>query len=179
MQRILIIGNTGSGKTTLAQRLMAQLNIPHVELDALNWEADWQAVSSEEFLERVSTATQDGAWIVDGNYTSKLGDTLFLKADTIVWLDYPLRVNFWRLLKRSSSRVFLRTRIFNGNREHLLHWFIPGESLFLWLFKTHRQKRERYLAMMEREDLAHVRWVHIRSKRDYEAFLREIEAEQV
>lgn len=171
MKRILVIGSTGSGKTTLAGHIAKKLNIPHVELDGLFWEPNWTPATKEVFRERVQAATQCEAWVVDGNYMGKLGDLLFHQAETVVWLDYPLRVNFWRLVKRTSGRVFLRRKLWNGNRERLRNFIDPRDSLFMWLFKNYRRKRQRYLQMMERDDLAHGRWVHIRSKGDYDAFL--------
>lgn len=67
-KRILIVGTTGAGKSTLAQTLSETLGIPHVELDDLHWDANW--TSSLFFEERVSKVVEDQncCWIVDGNY---------------------------------------------------------------------------------------------------------------
>ena len=81
MKRILVIGSTGSGKTTLAEHIAKKLNIPHVELDGLFWEPNWTPATKEVFRERVQAATQCEAWVVDGNYMGKLGDLLFHQAE--------------------------------------------------------------------------------------------------
>jgi adenylate kinase family enzyme len=50
MQRIVVVGTTGSGKTTMAGQLAGRLGYPHVEQDALNWGPDWTMRPNEEFL---------------------------------------------------------------------------------------------------------------------------------
>ncbi|NER84298.1 MAG: AAA family ATPase [Leptolyngbya sp. SIO1D8] len=58
-QRILIIGNSCSGKSTLGAHLAASLNVPFVELDALNWEPNWVGLNDtnlDELMRRMQTA---------------------------------------------------------------------------------------------------------------------------
>jgi adenylate kinase family enzyme len=69
-RRIVVVGSTGAGKTTLAEALSARLNIPHVELDSFYWEAGWAPASTLDFRARVAEALADDAWVVDGNYQS-------------------------------------------------------------------------------------------------------------
>ncbi len=47
MQRIYVVGTTGSGKTTLARQLARRLGISHLELDALHWDANWTPTPRE------------------------------------------------------------------------------------------------------------------------------------
>jgi dephospho-CoA kinase len=57
--RIAAVGTSGAGKTTMAKALAADLALPRVELDALNWEADWRDLSQtnpDEFARRVTAA---------------------------------------------------------------------------------------------------------------------------
>src|SRR5205809_1832315 len=88
-RRVVVVGTTGSGKTTLAGRLAQRLGVPHVELDALHWEANWVEAGDEVFRERAARALTGSAWVVDGNY-SKVRDIVWGRADMVVWLDYPL-----------------------------------------------------------------------------------------
>jgi adenylate kinase family enzyme len=90
-RRVAVVGTSGSGKTTLARRLAQRLGVPHVELDALHWEADWTPVQREVFRERVSRVLDGDAWTTDGNY-SAVRDIVWGRADTVVWLDYALGV---------------------------------------------------------------------------------------
>ena len=68
MRRVSVVGSTCSGKTTFARELAAVLGVPAVELDALNWGANWTMVDEPLFRQRVDQATSGDAWVVDGNY---------------------------------------------------------------------------------------------------------------
>ncbi len=67
--RISVVGNTGSGKTTLAAELADMLGCPHIELDALHWGPDWTPQPVDIFRDRVRQATAGERWVVDGNYS--------------------------------------------------------------------------------------------------------------
>ena len=56
-------------------------------------------------------------WVIDGNYDSKLGDLVVDEADTIVWLDLPLSVKWFRLWRRTMHRIRNEIELWNGNRE--------------------------------------------------------------
>src|SRR2546422_5327539 len=85
--RIVVVGTTGSGKTTTARRIGEIIGAPHVELDALHWEADWTEADTETFRRRIVEATAGERWVVDGNY-AKGRDLVWPRAEMIVWLDY-------------------------------------------------------------------------------------------
>src|ERR1700682_388109 len=103
-QSIVVVGTTGSGKTTCASLLAQKLAIPHVELDALFWDANWTSAPAPEFRARVTQALQGECWIVDGNY-SKVRDLIWQRATTVVWLDYSLWTIMIRLLRRTVARI--------------------------------------------------------------------------
>ena len=73
VRRVLVVGSSGSGKTTTARRIASELGVPHIELDAVHWGPDWTAATAGEMQERVREAIRPGAWVVDGNYRSKIG----------------------------------------------------------------------------------------------------------
>ena len=104
MRRVVVIGTTGSGKSTLAERLSEQTGLRVVELDALFWGRDWQGAPVELFRHRVERETRDDGWIVVGNY-SQVRDLVWRPADTLVWLDLPLSLVMWRLVRRTVRRV--------------------------------------------------------------------------
>ena len=115
--RISIVGNTGSGKSTLAAQLAELLDCPHVELDALHWGPDWTSAPDDLFRARVRQATSGERWVVDGNY-KRVRDVFHDRLQMLVWLDYPLVVNLWRLTRRGLKRIFTREELWeSGNRE--------------------------------------------------------------
>src|SRR5258708_13374401 len=100
MRRVIVIGTTGSGKSTLAERLAVRTGLRVIELDALFWGRDWQGAPVELFRHRVERETQDDGWIVVGNY-AQVRDLVWRPADTLVWLDLPLSLVMWLLLRRT------------------------------------------------------------------------------
>ena len=102
--RILVLGRTGSGKTTLARELAAELGVPHIELDALYFGPQFSTAPLSVLRERVCAAVSADRWVTDGN-KSAVRDLVWPRADTIVWLDYPLVVSLWRLGRRALWRA--------------------------------------------------------------------------
>jgi adenylate kinase family enzyme len=93
MQRILVMGSSGSGKSTFAQRLSAITGLPMVSLDALFWKPGWLPSDAAEFEQRVTEAAHQPRWIMDGNFISAGGGNLRRDvADAIIWFDLPRRV---------------------------------------------------------------------------------------
>lgn len=163
-QRIVVIGVTGSGKTTMAQQLAQRLGYPHVELDALHWDANWTMAPTDVFRERIAQALSGPAWVTDGNY-SKARDLTWGRADTVIWLDYALPLILWRLTRRSISRVITRTELWNGNRETFSGQFLSRDSLYLWALKKYGKNRRDYPNLFSEPTYAHLRVIHLRSSR--------------
>ena len=67
-RRVHVIGTSGSGKTTVAGDIADKLGIRHIELDAIHWQSGWTELPDEEFIEQVSEAIHEDAWVIDGNY---------------------------------------------------------------------------------------------------------------
>lgn len=143
-RRVLIVGTTGAGKTTLARALAAELGSAHIELDALHWQQSWTPAT--DFVSRVERALQAERWVVDGNY-SRAQALVLSRADTVIWLDYSLGTKLLRLFGRTSRRTFTREVLWNGNTETFKAQFFSRDSLFVWFFKTHWKQRRRYEAL--------------------------------
>ncbi len=169
LQRIAVIGSTGSGKTMTAARLAACLDCPHVELDALHWEPGWQEAPLDVFRARIEAALAGDRWVVDGNY-SEARAVIWPRADTIVWLDY----SFWRvlrqLLKRTLRRVITRERLWGTNVE-TLSALLGRESIILWMFRTYHRRRREYPALFARPENAHLTVIRLRSPRQTDAWI--------
>lgn len=174
MNRVAIVGTSGSGKTTLAKTLTARLNLTHIELDALHWEADWTPTAAEPLRAKVQTALDaapDG-WVTDGNYRAAR-PLILARADTIIWLDYPLWVPLTRVFRRSLRRMISRETLWNGNRERgAALW--SRDNLIWWVLKTHRRNRRTYTDLQADPTYAHLRWVRLRSPRECERWVNDL-----
>jgi adenylate kinase family enzyme len=99
MQRILIIGTPGAGKSTLAITLGRLLNLPVRHLDRYFWKPGWIQTERQMWREWVEKLVSEKSWIIDGTYRSTF-DIRFPRADTIIFLDYDVPLCLWRVLKR-------------------------------------------------------------------------------
>ena len=91
MQRIIVIGCPGSGKSTFARALHDKTGVPLYHLDMMYWNADKTTVEKSVFLERLSDVLEKDEWIIDGNYGSTM-ELRMAACDTVIFLDYPLEV---------------------------------------------------------------------------------------
>ena len=102
MRRVLIIGPCGSGKSTLARELAPRMGLPLVHMDQLGWQAGWVETEKAELNARLANAVAQEAWLIEGNYGSTLAPRLE-RADTVIYLDFPIRLCLWRLIRRVTS----------------------------------------------------------------------------
>lgn len=101
MQRVLVIGPCGAGKSTAAVELGRVLGLPVHHLDRLHWREGWVESSREELLDLLAPILAGERWLIDGNYGGTMADRLE-RADTVVYLDYPT----WLCLSRAVRRVW-------------------------------------------------------------------------
>lgn len=165
-QRIAIVGDSGSGKTWLGERLAAQLGLPHVEIDALYWQPDWTPLPDAELRARVAAVVAEASWIIDGNYGSKVQPMILEAADTVIWLDLPRRQVMTAVTRRTLDRVIRRRPLWNDNRERirdLLRWK-PEENIIRWAWVQHPRHRSRYTKLMADPTHADLTWIRLRSR---------------
>ena len=91
MQKALVIGCPGSGKSTFARALGDKTRIPVCHLDLLYWNADKTTVPADLFLSRLNDVLATEQWIIDGNFSRTLPLRLE-HCDTVFFLDYPTDV---------------------------------------------------------------------------------------
>jgi len=173
--RIVVVGTSGSGKTTLAKALAAQLALPYIELDAMNWQAGWRDLSRtdpDEFLRRVAVAIAADSWVLDGGY-ALVRDLVWGRATHLVWLDYERPIVMFRVIRRSLVRAALRTKLWAGNRERWLHMLHPSHPI-RWAWNTWRRRRREYEERIGRSDYADLVVLRLRRPRDAEKLLRQL-----
>lgn len=168
-QRISVVGTSGSGKTTLARQISQLFAIPHVELDAIHHQPNWTEAPLEVFRQRVEQALSGDSWVVDGNY-SKVRDIVWNRADTVIWLDYPLPLIMQRVVWRTLKRLITQEELWNGNRET---WQIvfSTNSMPLWTLRTYKKKRKNYPILLSKPEYSHLKVVHLQSPKTTQNWL--------
>ena len=155
--RIVVVGTSGAGKTTLARRIAALLELPHIELDAINWQSGWRDLTRhdpEEFIRRVAEAIEAEAWVVDGNY-GPVRDMVWPRATHLVWLDYERPVIMARVISRTFFRAVLRTELWAGNRERWRQMLRPSHPI-RWAWSTWERRRRETAERLAQRECAHL-----------------------
>ena len=99
MNKILVIGSCGAGKSTLSVALSEKSGIPVIHLDSLFWKENWTPSTNEELDAAIRAASKAESWIMDGNYSRTLPMRLEL-CDCVIFLDLPRYLCLCRILKR-------------------------------------------------------------------------------
>lgn len=175
MHRIVVVGNSGSGKTTFSKKLSLKLAFPYLELDSIYHQAGWEPLPEDEFRARVAEFALQPSWIIDGNYTSLgMRDLVWPAADTLIWLDLPRYVVLPRIVARTVRRALTREELWNGNREPLSNFFDPrpDRNVIVWSSVKHSEYRRKFEQARSEIDTAHLNLYRLPSTKDVESFLK-------
>jgi adenylate kinase family enzyme len=172
MKRIMVVGvSAGVGKTTFAQRLGKLLHHNVYHLDALFWNPGWIEASLHEFTASQEEIVGRESWIIEGNYSNTF-QLRMKNADTIIYLELPLRVCMFRVVKRWITYYGQKRPDLGGECTEKLDW-----AFIKFIFTTyHARKRkmrkrfETFKAMDSRN-----RVIMLTSKKEVEKFLNQIE----
>ena len=175
VQRIAVIGTSGSGKTSLARRLAAELDAPHLELDAVFHQAGWTPLPDDDFRAEVTAFCAGDRWVTCGKY-AVVRDLLFARADTIVCLDHGRLRQTLRVARRTARRGVRREELWNGNRESLraLWPFQDAEaSIVRWAWDNVPRVRRLFVDLMAHPPHEGVRVIRLRGWPEIDRFLAE------
>jgi len=178
--RLHVWGNSCAGKSTLAENIGQALDIPVVELDALNWEADWVSVrdtNPEEFINRVTGACKGDRWVVAGSYSHTSLEHIWPKVQTVIWLDLPrwllmLRV-FRRCWKRARSGELLWGKVQERFLPNLMVWR-KEDSIIWWVWTQHKRKRHELMGYTLEPQFGHIQFLRFTSAKAADAWLESI-----
>jgi adenylate kinase family enzyme len=99
MKRVLVLGNSGSGKSSFAEKLADKLGIPCIHLDSHYWKPNWVPTPKEQWPSIVRRLIDEDEWVIDGNYSTTLEERI-QRADTAIYLRVRRPVAIWRIMRR-------------------------------------------------------------------------------
>ena len=166
MERILIIGCGGAGKSTLARQLGKKLDLPVVHLDTLFWKPGWVQESREEFDRKLSVELEKPRWILDGNFNRTMPQRM-AKCDTIIYLDFPRLTCLMGVIKRIVTTYGkVRPDMGDGCPERFDLEFLR------WVWNYNKNNRERNYQLLS--EAAHAQKLVLKNRRAANQFLKNL-----
>ena len=100
MKRVMIVGGPGSGKSTLARMLGEITGLPIFHMDHIHWKPGWVERTQDEKNHLTHEVHLREEWIFEGNHSRTYTERI-KRADTLIWLGFPVALRLWRVLRRS------------------------------------------------------------------------------
>ena len=168
MERILIIGCPGAGKTTLARQLGEKLNLPVVHLDRIFWApGNWEHLEQKDFDKVLLTELEKSKWIIEGNYDRTLPLRLQY-CDAVIWLDFSRWACMGGWFKRMITNWGkVRPDMAPGCVERYEQEFAE----FIWNFRKDNQ--EKYYRLLN--EVKNVETIVLKNRRMVKQFLKTME----
>lgn len=178
LSRIILIGPRASGKSTVSARLACQLNLVHVELDAINRNKDGSPVSELSYTNTLTTRVRQPRWIVDGDYLEGI-DRLALPivwpmATTVIWLDLSFLITVRRLVFRTYRRIVHKEKAWgdmHDSKSSLMKRLVSGNAV-----RAYWNAKRVYPALLKRPEYSHLTFIHLKKQSEIDAFLSSITA---
>ena len=166
MERIIIIGCGGAGKSTLARKLGEVLDLPVVHLDKLFWKPGWVETSREEFDALLAQELAKNQWIMDGNFNRTMPERI-KRCDTIIYLDFSRFACLMGVLKRVITTYGkVRPDMGEGCPERIDLEFLK------WVWNFNKNKRESYYKMLN--EVENVETIVLKNRRAVKLFLKSL-----
>ena len=167
MERIMIIGCGGAGKSTLARLLGEKLDLPVVHLDKLFWRPGWESVSREEFDQLHREALAGEKWILDGNFDRTMPERI-CRCDTVIYLDFSRITCLLGVAKRILTTYGqVRPDMGEGCPERIDWDFLQ------WVWNFNKNKREKTYRLLNETD--GIEKIVLKNRRMVKRFLKEVE----
>lgn len=160
MNRILIVGSGGAGKTTLALQLASLLSLEVIHLDQHFWNSGWQESTPEEWNAKVQNLIAKDRWVMDGNYSGTL-EIRAGRSDTIIFLDFSTRTCLWGILRRRLQ--------YHGRTRPSMPTNCPERlnlEFFHYVWNYRRSRRPAMLERLKRYEAAKKKVLIFRNRRE-------------
>ena len=166
MERIIIIGCGGAGKSTLARKLGEMLDIPVVHLDKLFWKPGWVETTAEEFDALLAMELAKDHWIMDGNFNRTMPERI-KRCDTIIYLDFSRFACLTGMLKRIITTYgTVRPDMGEGCPERIDLDFLK------WVWNFNKNKRESYYKLLN--EVENVETIVLKNRSAVKLFLKSL-----
>ena len=170
-KRILIIGNSGSGKSTFSRFLGEKLNLRVYHLDRFFWKPGWESTAHDEWIKTVKELISKDEWIIDGNYSGTLKERA-LRSDLIFFFDYSPAFCLYRIFKR-----IIKTKLNLDNRSDmsdgcLERWF---DREFVEFVRTFNEKiRPTIISVLEDINYDTNDLIIFRDRKDFKYYIKSL-----
>jgi adenylate kinase family enzyme len=172
MKRVVVFGNAGGGKSTLAKRLAKLTRLPLYPIDMMQFRAGGNAVSHDEYLNVHADLLRREEWIIDGFGCVSSAWERFSAADTLIYVDLPLLTHYTWVTKRFIKGLFVNPA---GWPDNSPMWSSTISS-YRVLPLCHRHLTPRYRQLVA-DAVASKRVHHLRSPTQIRSFLEAVKTE--
>lgn len=171
MRRVMIVGAPGSGKSTLARHLGKRTGLPVHHMDHIHHLPDWVQRPRDERIAMAHAVEAGEAWIFEGGLSATY-DNRAARADTIIWLDLPVGLRLFRVIRR-LFRHYGQTRpdMAEGCTE-TVGWHTV--EFIHWIITTRQPQRRRIMKVID-DFGAGRRVIHLQSRRAVAAYLASVD----
>jgi adenylate kinase family enzyme len=170
----MVVGvSAGVGKTTFSRQLGELLGKRVYHLDAYYWKPNWVEATLEEFAEAQRKIVMDPEWIIEGNY-SNTWEIRTDRADTIIYLELPLRTCLYRVLKRFFTNIGQKRDDLGGGCTEKIDW-----TFIKFIISTYHERKNK-MEMRFKEFLTTDptrKIIQLKSKKEISHFLESLENE--
>lgn len=172
MNKINVVGTSGSGKSTFSRMLATKLGHPYIEMDTMFWKANWQESSDAEFFSALENSLFQDTWVLDGNY-NRTAEIKWADIDQVIWIDYSFSRTVYQAVKRAFIRSVTKTELWEntGNIETFTKSFFSRDSIIVWTLKTYKRNRVRYTEMFNDPRYRHIEFVRLTSPKMAKAYI--------
>jgi adenylate kinase family enzyme len=158
MNRVMLIGNGGGGKTTLAYQIAKQYRLPLTEIDTLQFQPGWVRTPEPALRAAIQAAHRAERWLIDGFGPWDQIEERARLADTIIFVDHPIWVHFWWACERQIAASHGEQRL-GGPQDCDLREVT--RQMFETIWWVHEHLRPKIVALVEQHQATKpVVWIH-------------------